>query len=230
MTRPLVAVQRYGRGRAVVFAGEASFRWKMMLPAGDQTYDTFWRQAVRWAGAEASSPVAVTATTSGSRVLVSAEVRDDTFAAARDGQARVRLVGPSGEEHDVPVSWPHGSRALAQGEFDAGESGVYQLVADARRAGVSLGTATTWALVGGADREFVNPRRDDGVLRRVVDATGGQVLDLADMARLPGLLREAIRRPEEMVERDLWHTPWVFFAIVALLGVEWTYRRRWGLR
>ena len=145
-----------------------------------------------------------------SRVLVSVEVRDDTFAAARDAQARVRAGRALRRRaRRVRLLAARLTRA-AQGEFDAGESGVYQLVADARRAGVSLGTATTWALVGGADREFVNPRRDEGVLRRVVDATGGQVLDLADLARLPGLLREAIRRPEAMVERDLWHTPWVF--------------------
>jgi uncharacterized membrane protein len=46
--RPLVAVQRYGQGRAMVFAGEASWRWRMMLPAADTTYDTIWRQMARW--------------------------------------------------------------------------------------------------------------------------------------------------------------------------------------
>ena len=46
--RALVAVQRYGLGRAMVFTGEASWRWRMHLPAADRTYETFWRQAVRW--------------------------------------------------------------------------------------------------------------------------------------------------------------------------------------
>ena len=46
--RALVAVQRYGAGRSMVFTGEASWRWRMMLPAGDRSYDTFWRQAARW--------------------------------------------------------------------------------------------------------------------------------------------------------------------------------------
>ena len=47
-TRPLLAVQRYGQGRAMVFAGEASWRWRMMLPAADTRYDTIWRQMARW--------------------------------------------------------------------------------------------------------------------------------------------------------------------------------------
>ena len=34
---PVVAVQRYGQGRSMVFAGEASWRWKMMVPSTDRS-------------------------------------------------------------------------------------------------------------------------------------------------------------------------------------------------
>src|SRR5690606_12600276 len=37
--RPLVAVQRYGEGRSMIFGGEAAWRWRMLLPADDGTYD-----------------------------------------------------------------------------------------------------------------------------------------------------------------------------------------------
>ena len=33
----LVAVQRYGEGRAMIFAGEAAWRWRMLLPASDRS-------------------------------------------------------------------------------------------------------------------------------------------------------------------------------------------------
>jgi uncharacterized membrane protein len=230
VARPLVAVQRFGRGRAVVFAGEASWRWKMMLPAGDRTYDTFWRQAVRWAGGDAWGPVALTAAAHGSRIVASAEVRDELFVSARDAQARLEAIDPSGEVNDVTVSWPRGDRARAVGQLVAGESGVYQLAVEARRGGTSLGAARAWALVGGADGEFVNPRRDDAVLRRAAEATGGRALTLAEVPDLPRWLREAVRPPEAMAERDLWHVPWVFLLVFGMLGAEWTLRRRWGLR
>jgi hypothetical protein len=31
-------------------------------------------------------------------------------------------------------------------------------------------------------------------------------------------------------KRDLWQRPWTFALVIALLCVEWTLRRRWGLR
>jgi hypothetical protein len=31
----------------MVFAGEASWRWRMLLPATDRSYETFWKQALR---------------------------------------------------------------------------------------------------------------------------------------------------------------------------------------
>jgi hypothetical protein len=30
----------------MAFAGEASWRWRMMMPSTDHTYEFFWRQAV----------------------------------------------------------------------------------------------------------------------------------------------------------------------------------------
>jgi uncharacterized membrane protein len=59
--RALVAVQRYGEGRSMVFTGEAAWRWRMLLPAADRSYDTFWRQAVRWLALPATDPVSIVA-------------------------------------------------------------------------------------------------------------------------------------------------------------------------
>jgi hypothetical protein len=52
----------------------------------------------------------------------------------------------------------------------------------------------------------------------------------ADAGRIPGWLSAAVPQNAAPARRDLWHEPWAFGAIVALLSVEWTLRRRWGLR
>ncbi len=53
---PVVAVQRFGAGRTALFAGQASWRWKMLRPASDGSYDRFWRQTARWLTADALEP------------------------------------------------------------------------------------------------------------------------------------------------------------------------------
>src|SRR5438045_4676254 len=42
---PVIAVQQYGQGRSMVFAGEASWRWKMMVGSADRTHEVFRLQA-----------------------------------------------------------------------------------------------------------------------------------------------------------------------------------------
>ena len=71
---PCSASARAGRSSS---PGEASWRWKMMLPASDGSYDRFWRQAARWLTAEAADPVSleqVTSAATGGDVLIAATV------------------------------------------------------------------------------------------------------------------------------------------------------------
>ena len=230
VVRPLVAVQRYGRGRAVMFGGEATWRWKMMRPVGDPLYDTFWRQAIRWAGGDAAGPVAASAVVEGRTIRLSLEVRDAEFAPARDAQSTLHLIDPSGRRHELTVTRDPARAGALESSFDATESGVYHAVAEGRRGDTSLGTADAWVLVGGVQQEFVNPWRDDAPLARVADATGGAAVTLAGISSVAGLLSDAARRPDVLAEKDLWHTPWAFVALIGMLSAEWALRRRWGLR
>ncbi|MFN8008201.1 MAG: hypothetical protein U0V70_14490 [Terriglobia bacterium] len=44
----LAAIQRYGKGRTAVFTAADSWLWRMGMPAQDDTFKIFWRQALRW--------------------------------------------------------------------------------------------------------------------------------------------------------------------------------------
>src|SRR4029077_15690749 len=82
---PVVAVQRYGHGRSMVFAGEASWRWKMMVASSDRAYEFFWRQAARWLSSTAPDPIGVSvpdAPEPGDSIPIDVFARDASFAPA----------------------------------------------------------------------------------------------------------------------------------------------------
>ena len=84
--------------------------------------------------------------------------------------------------------------------------------------------------VGGSDREFADPRLNEGTLRRLTRESGGRYVRGADAADILADLQAAIPQQLEPERRDLWHEPWAFAIVIALLGAEWVLRRRWGLR
>jgi uncharacterized membrane protein len=232
-TVPLVAVQRFGRGRSMSFGGEASWRWRMMRPASDDAYDVFWRQAVRWLGGETPEPIAVTSDEMvpvGAPFAVDVAARTPGFEPLPGASAEVTVAAPSGEEHVAPVHVGEDPSKLSS-TFTPSEPGVYRVRATVRGAGgETAGIAEQLVLAGGMDPELVDPRLNEAVLRRLADGSGGQYATVATArAALDAFARARAQTPPPQV-RDLWHNAWSFLLIVALLSIEWVLRRQWGLR
>src|SRR5207342_2516291 len=96
---PVVAVQRYGQGRSMVFAGEASWRWKMMVPSTDRSYEFFWRQSARWLSSAAPEHVTIgvpVAPEPGDAIAIDVDARDASFAAVPDARVDATLTPPGG--------------------------------------------------------------------------------------------------------------------------------------
>jgi uncharacterized membrane protein len=230
--RPLLAVQRYGQGRAMVFAGEASWRWRMMLPAADTTYDTIWRQMIRWLARGALDAVTIVPLGSpspGTSEAVSVLVRDSEFAPVRDAEVQVAITTPDGAERRTTATLadPADGRYEVPVRFD--DAGVFRLTADARRGNDRLGRSERLVLAGGADPEMADPRLNEAVLQRLAERSGGVYVRPDQVAEVPARLQvdTAGDGPPEL--RDLWHGPWTLLAVVAALAAEWTLRRRVGL-
>jgi uncharacterized membrane protein len=230
--RLVLAAQRYGMGRSMLFAGEAAWRWRMLLPAADTTYETVWRQMTRWLSAAAPEPVMVApvaVTLPGTTDQVGVIVRDEEFKAVGDAEVQVRLTAPGGEERTLTaaLSNPQEGRYTASVRFD--EGGVYRIAADVRRRGVPFGTARRPILVGGADVEMSEPRLNQPVLERIATASAGAYVPADRAGELPARLRATPDESRPMAMRDLWHTGWSLAVIIALLTAEWIARRKVGL-
>jgi uncharacterized membrane protein len=230
---PVVAVQRYGQGRSMVFAGEASWRWKMMVPSTDRGYDFFWRQTARWLSSSAPEPVAIRlpdAPEPGDAITLDVDARDASFAPVPDATIDATLTLPGGATQAIKLRRGDPSGARYTAAIGLEQPGLYRVHADARRGATALGSADRWMYVGGADREFADPRLNEGFLRRVARTSGGRYVRAADAAQVPAWLQAAVPQHAAPERRDLWHEPWAFALVILLLSAEWILRRRWGLR
>lgn len=230
--RPLVAVQRYGQGRTMVFAGEASWRWRMMLPAADTSYDTIWRQLMRWLARGALERVSVVGLGSpspGTSEPVSVLVRDSEYRPVGDAEVQITITGPAGDERRVTATLADAADGRYEMPARFAEAGVYRLAADARRGGELLGRGERVVLAGGADPEMADPRLNEAVLQRLAARSGGLYVRPDGVSAIPPKLATpaVVDGPPEL--RDLWHGVWNLLAVIGLLAAEWTWRRRVGL-
>jgi hypothetical protein len=231
--RPVLAVQRFGEGRTMVFTGEASWRWKMQRPLDDRLYDTFWRQVTRWLTAPSPDPVTIETEGDlqpGRNGTVSVLVRDAAFNAVSDAAVDVLVRDASGRSETVRATLEDPGHGRYVAAWTAGSRGLVRMSATARRGDDRLASSEQAVFVGGADLETTDPRRQDDVLARVAESSGGRVLTSGDFDRLPGWLQARVNASPAMTTREVWHGPWTFLTLLVLLCVEWTLRRSWGLR
>jgi uncharacterized membrane protein len=233
--RALVAVQRYGAGRSMIFSGEAAWRWRMMLPASDRSYDTFWRQAVRWLAVSAPDPVSVAApgdASAGDLLALRIAARTSTFEPVSDAAVDVRITAPDGSLQPMRATKELGSNGagLYVAHYRADQPGVHKVAVSARGADQKAGAGSAAFLVGGTDIEMSDPGLNDRLLQRLAAVSGGRSLQGRPGSDLVHALRAAVPAAAVSVRRDLWHTGWSFTAILVLLAAEWLLRRRYGLR
>lgn len=234
--RALVAVQRYGEGRSMIFTGEGAWRWRMLLPSTDRSYDTFWRQALRWLAVPATDPVAIRLPAAGSpgdTLSVKVVVRDAAFEPQAGAAIETQLTSPSGRTESIQMSPSHEAEAgdgVYSGRFRADAPGIYRIRAEARNGSSTFGTAGGAMLVGGSDPEMADPRLNQQVLQRLAVRSGGRLIAATDVAAVADQLKAAVPGARLAVTHELWHTGWSFALILSLLVAEWLLRRRWGLR
>ena len=220
----------------MVFAGEASWRWRMLLPSTDRSYETFWRQAVRWLALGATDPVSIQpapAAGAGDEVVVRMAVRDAAFTPVLDADVTVRITGPDGRLQELRASAEENDRqdpSLFAARFTPSQPGVYRVSVSVQRGRKETGSATSALLVGGADAEMSDPRLNMALLDRLASGTGGRIIAADRMPDLVGALHAAAPAAAIAVQKDLWHNAWSLVLIIGLLTTEWLLRRRWGLR
>jgi uncharacterized membrane protein len=233
--RPVLAFQRYGRGKSAAFTPQDSWLWQMhaSISVEDQTHETFTRQWLRWLVDGVPDPVELTTAADrvepGDSLALTAEVADPSFVAANDAVVTATVTAPDGTATTVPLTWNGQRDGVYTGSAPTTAAGWYEITAEAVRAGTTLGRSTAHVNAGPGDAEFSEATRQMAALQSLADATGGRAYTPETASALLEDLKYTGRGITAVEERELWHAPIVLVVLLALLSAEWGYRRAVGL-
>ena len=210
--RALVAVQRYGEGRAMVFTGEAAWRWRMLLPSSDRSYDTFWRQALD--GLRCLPPIRVAlalpaSASTGEPVSLRREREDAAVRAAAEAPRwTCSSPRPGGRVERLRAAEARGDAGEYVARFTPDQAGVYRVSAEVvsgRRCW--FGDHRAARRRGGSrdGRPAVERGRRSQRLARRIGRTRDRLERRAAARALQDALRAGIPAARLSVTHDLWN-------------------------
>ncbi len=233
--RPLLVAQDFGAGRVLAFAGDSTWRWWM--GGFESAHKRFWRQIVLWlARKDQTQEGAVSIRMAQRRFMPSQPVEffvgatSPTGDPIADAEFKAEVVLPDGKTRK-PLSLARESEQMVGTFADTQTAGDYAIEVTATVKDQPFGSARARFLVSHQDLELDNASADAATMGALAAMTGGKSLAPEE---LPELIRSLTEHTEQLdVQREtkktFWDT-WPFFLLlVALLGVEWYLRKRWGL-
>jgi hypothetical protein len=232
---PVLGYERYGRGKALALTVQDSWLWQMHadIPVDDQTHETLWRQLLRWLVSGVPEPVTVTLSADrvepGDSVTITASVADSGFAGVNGATVTARVQTPLGQEYRVPLQWTVLRDGEYRGSFSADARGTYRVTVEAQRAGRAMGAGDAYVEAGSLGAEFFGAGMRRDALERLARETGGRFYTPENVATLPEDVRYTESGATVFEQHDLWDMPATFLLLLALLGVEWGWRRARGL-
>ena len=229
----ILAFQRYGRGKAIVFPVQDSWRWQMGGTVEDMTHESYWRQLLRWLVSDVPSRVMVAAAgdqfAPGDPVELNAEISDKTFLKVNNAEATARVTSPSGVVAELPLEWSVTRDGEYKASFTPTEKGLYRVDVKTRMGTDTLASDPSYVASGDLTSEYFGAEMRAPLLRRVADETGGRfytpdkIADLAKDIVFTDVGNTVVDR------KDLWDMPIVFLVLIGLVTSEWGYRKLRGL-
>ncbi|MDQ3698065.1 MAG: glutamine amidotransferase [Gemmatimonadota bacterium] len=233
--QPVLAYQRYGRGKAIALPVQDSWMWQMHadIPLEDMTHEMFWRQMLRWLVSDVPGRVEVVASSdrigAGEAVTVRADVNDEVFERVNGARVVARVTAPTGDVSEVPMEWSVERDGEYTGTFTPPSDGLYEVRVSAHDGAASLDGDATFVEAAEPGDEFFDAEMRGSLLERVAKETGGRFYTPETAAQLPKDVVYTRSGTTVMEQKDLWDMPAVFLLLIALVAAEWGYRRARGL-
>ncbi|UCD81775.1 MAG: hypothetical protein JSW26_10215, partial [Desulfobacterales bacterium] len=230
---PVIAHQRYGRGRTMVIATAATWRWQMLLPHEDTSYERFWRQVLRWLAASAPSRVELSLDKdsygTGEEAKVRVGISDAAYAPVDDATVWLKVTEPGGAIRDVQLEWAIEEEGIYVGAFEVHQEGIHKVEVTATAPSGETGEASTQFLAAEPNTEFINAGMDAALLEKMAKVSGGKFYTDKNADRLIDDLKRLQKFTTVEIQRDIWDMPLILLLLFGLFGLEWWIRRRKGM-
>jgi uncharacterized membrane protein len=230
---PVIAYQRYGRGRTMAITTASTWRWQMLMPHKDTSHERFWRQILRWLASESPARLDLTldrnAYNSGDEVQVRVRVSDDAYVPVNNATVWMKIKDSGDINRDVRLVESTEEDGIYTGTFTATKEGVYHLeVSSTTPTGDSTETSARF-LVAKPNAEYIDTAMDADLLRTIATTSGGKFYTPENVRRLADDVQMLQKKISTTIEQDVWNIPLVLILLVTFLGTEWFIRRQKGM-
>jgi uncharacterized membrane protein len=230
---PVLAYERYGRGRTMAITTATTWRWKMLKPHEDTSHERFWRQILRWLTVNTPTPVEILLErnqfSTGDDVKVRARVYDQGYGPDSDAIVWLKITDPDAAVQDLQMQADIAQAGDYVAAFTVSKTGVYQMEASLSGEVHQKGYASLSFLVADSLHELRDAAMNSELLAKIAQTGGGKFYNPRTADRLVKDL-EAKRKVQTVnIQLDVWDIPIVFFLLLACFGLEWLQRRRKGL-
>ena len=232
-----------GHGKVAVVLTDRT--WRLREGVGDIHHHRFWGNLIRWGAGpllrDGSAQVAVGTDqltyTADEPITITARLRTADLAPLVDAAMQAEILRDGKVVARVPLTAVPGSNGLHEGKaLPISIPGNHQVrivsqqVARLLAAEGKTEMASHFRVVGARGPvELADTTLNRPLLEEAATASGGKVVDPAEITELlPLFLTEGARR-QEIRETPLWDNALVFSALALVLAAEWWLRRNVGL-
>jgi hypothetical protein len=227
---PLVAYHYAGHGRVMFIGTDSTWLWRQNV--GDRFFYKFWGQSVRFvARRDESESKKTKIEVQPVRIEPGQTAEVELLAFTAGGAPRseknlsLNLTGPE-EPRIVNVEADSASQGRYTGRFTPKVAGNYRLAYEP--GGGEDSVEATVHVISTAD-EMRHPNLNRATLESMSNSSGGQVVELTDLAAIPEKLKGEVRTSHLYREASVWDNWLTLMLLVTVYSVDVGLRRLVGL-
>jgi hypothetical protein len=233
---PMIVTRQFGQGKVVYVAHDESWRWRYNV--ADLYHQRFWSQLAQWSmqlpfameNDFAAFDTGDRTYEIGAQIPIRAELKNPDRTPMMNARAYATIQKEGIRIDSIPLSETPVGSGYYTGISPPMPPGKFTLTLEVPGLPVETVPWESEVIVQSkANIELQMLSQNSSLLRQLSDRTNGTYVDESEVAKLSDLLRPRATGRMERQDWALWQSyPW-FIAIIALLSVEWFFRKRAGL-